>query len=148
MVSGVCGCFILSPPKCCSKCVEFTSRKAPFSLVPCFRIWYHRKISLTGVSGWTDKKSCWTMKRSKPPLPVRGGPRKKCWPIMLTTSTSFPRWRSDRQTAKRRKSLTKIYGSAFPETAGSIAELPAGTEIDGKRAAPSYAALRLSPAHS
>jgi hypothetical protein len=21
------------------------------------------KINLTGVSGWTDKKSCWTMKR-------------------------------------------------------------------------------------
>lgn len=27
------------------------------------------KINLTGVSGWTDKKSCWTMKQSKPPLP-------------------------------------------------------------------------------
>lgn len=48
MVSGVCGCFILSPPKCCSKCVEFTSRKAPFSLVPCFRIWYHRKNQSDG----------------------------------------------------------------------------------------------------
>ncbi len=27
MVGGVCGCFILFPPKCCSKCVEFSSRK-------------------------------------------------------------------------------------------------------------------------
>jgi hypothetical protein len=34
------------------------------------------KINLTGVSGWTDKKSCWTMKQSKPPLPVRSGHRK------------------------------------------------------------------------
>ena len=38
------------------------------------------KINLTGVSGWTDKKSCWTMKQSKPPLPVRSGPQKRCWP--------------------------------------------------------------------
>ena len=35
----------------------------------------------------------------------------------------------------------------FLKAAGNVAELPAGTEIDGKRAAPSYAALRLSPAH-
>ena len=40
------------------------------------------KINLTGVSGWADKKSCWTMKQSKPPLPVRSGPQKRCWPTI------------------------------------------------------------------
>ena len=28
---------------------------------------------------WTDKKSCWTMKQSKPPLPVRSGPQRSRW---------------------------------------------------------------------
>lgn len=48
MIGGVCGRFILSPPKCCSKCVEFTSGKAPVSLAPYSRIWYHRKNQSDG----------------------------------------------------------------------------------------------------
>ena len=59
------------------------------SVFGCFRALQSRniygimeKINLTGVSGWTDKKSCWTMKQSKPPLPVRSGPQKRCWPTI------------------------------------------------------------------
>lgn len=48
MVGGVCECFILFPPKCFSKCVEFTSRKAPVSLAPYSRIWYHGKNQSDG----------------------------------------------------------------------------------------------------
>lgn len=48
MVGRVCECFILSPPKRRSKCVEFTSRKAPVSLAPYSRIWYYGKNQSDG----------------------------------------------------------------------------------------------------
>ena len=48
MVGGMTDCFIITPPKCGSKCVEIAKEKRRFPLACCSRIWYHRENQSDG----------------------------------------------------------------------------------------------------
>ena len=76
------------------------------------------KINLTGVSGWTDKKSCWTMKQSKPPLPVRSGPQKRCWPTITYCGKCYACRCGHHNVCRELKVLGCIVDGIFQEYVG------------------------------